>query len=158
MNIHRRFKKTWILIYFSLFIVMHNMVWAAPFGRSTQTRSVINENDQYEHLVGVTAGIGRISAENNKQGASVYANLVMLWFNFSVEYQHFDDRSATNTYTGFGLGRYLQVQYGYGNEGYIVRVRSEFEVIKKFTIFMAKERYPEKPVFDNYSFGIGYNF
>lgn len=148
------------LVLCCLFIVtaIQNTAWAAPFGRSSQTRPFINKNDDYKRLMGLTAGIGRIETENNDQGTSVYANAYMFWFNFSVEYQDFADRTAANTYTGLGLGRYLQIQYGYGDEGYLVRARSEFEIIGKVTLFIARERYRDKPEFDNYSAGIGYNF
>lgn len=149
------------MITFCLFFGMafSNTALAAPFGSSKQARPFINKNDDYKRLMGLTAGVGTIKTENNKEdGSLLYANAFMFWFNFSVEYQDFDGRSATNTYTGLGLGRYLQVQYGYGDEGYIVRVRSEFEIVSRFTVFIARERYRDKPEFDNYSVGIGYNF
>jgi len=138
---------------------MHKPAMAAPFNLQGKPRPLINKNDDYKRLMGLTAGVGAIETEDNKQqGRLVYANAYMFWFNFSIEYQDFDDRSMTNTYTGLGLGRYLQIQYGYGDEGYLMRARSEFEVIGKFTVFIARERYRDKPAFDNYSAGIGYNF
>ncbi len=152
------FTKTVIWIYFLFFITVSNMALAAPYDRSTYPGSAISKSKQYEHLMGMTTGVGYVRTENDQQGNSIYANFTMFWFNFSLEYQHFDDRSTINTYTGLGLGRYLQVQYGYGDEGYIVRMRSELEVVNQFTVFIAKERYPENPAFDSYSFGIGYNF
>lgn len=136
---------------------MHNTASAARFDRAMQPGTFKNKNDDYKRLMGLTAGVGQIKTEN-EQGSLVYANLYMFWFNFSVEYQNFDERSTTNTYTGLGLGRYLQIQYGYGDDGYIMRARSEFEVVGKFTVFFARERYRDKPEFDNYSAGIGYNF
>jgi len=139
-------------------VAVHSIALASPFDRSMQRHTFSNKNDDYKRLMGLTAGIGKIETENNEQGALLYANAFMFWFNFSVEYQDFDTRSMTNTYTGIGLGRYLQIQYGYGDEGYLMRARSEFELIGKVTIFFARERYRDKPEFDNYSAGIGYNF
>lgn len=147
------------LLFFLFFLpALHNSVQAAPFGASGEVRRFINKNDDYKRLMGLTAGIGKITTDEHEQGTSLYLNAYLFWFNFSVEYQDFGQRSATNTYTGLGLGRYLQLQYGYGNEGYLMRARSEFEVIGRFTVFIARERYRDKPLFDNTSIGIGYNF
>lgn len=158
MNVNHPFRKMIIRVCLILLISISANSFAAPFGRSSQVRPLINKNDDYKRLMGLTAGIGKVETENNKQGVSLYANAYMFWFNFSVEYQDFADRSLTNTYTGLGLGRYLQVQYGYGDDGYLVRARSEFEIVGKVTMFIARERYRDKPQFDNYSLGIGYNF
>ena len=158
MNIKHGFKTMTILCSLFLFIASHHNVQAEYLGISLKPRPFISKDDDYKRLMGLTAGLGKIETENNKQGVSLYANAYMFWFNFSLEYQDFDDRSVTNTYTGLGLGRYLQIQYGYGDEGYLVRARSEFEVIGKVTLFIARERYRDKPEFDNYSVGIGYNF
>ena len=130
--------------------------YASPFDNSRP--SFMKKDKDYKRLMGITAGVGKIETEESEQGVSIYGNLFMFWFNLSAEYQSFDNRTATNTYTGVGLGRYFQLQYGYGDEGYIVRARSEFEIVGKFTVFISRERYRDKPVFDNYSAGIGYNF
>lgn len=136
---------------------LFNTLSAEPFGQNRPTFKT--KNDDYKRLMGVTAGVGQLQTDDkHEQATLVYANAYMFWFNISAEYQAYDNHSIANTYTGIGLGRYLQWQYGYGDEGYIIRLRSEFEVIGKFTVFVARERYRDKPVFDNYSAGIGYNF
>ncbi len=127
---------------------------AAPF----KPGPFVNKKEDYQRLLGLTAGVGRINTDEHAQGNSVYLNAYLFWFNLSAEYQDYDDRTITNTYTGIGLGRYLQIQYGYGDEGYLIRARSEFEVVGRFTVFIARERYRDKPLFDNTSVGIGYNF
>ena len=127
---------------------------AAPF----KPGPFVNKNNDYQRLMGLTAGVGKIKTDGHEQGASLYVNAYLFWFNLSAEYQGYDNRTITNTYTGLGLGRYLQIQYGYGDEGYLIRARSEFEVVGKLTVFIARERYRNKPVFDNTSVGIGYNF
>ena len=159
MNIHTRYSKMLVLTSLLTVVAFHNIAQASPFGRNPQVRPLINKNDDYKRLMGLTAGAGKIKTENDlEDGVSLYANAFMFWFNFSIEYQHFDTRTVANTYTGLGMGRYLQIQYGYGDEGYVVRARSEFEVVGRFTVFIARERYRDNPVFDNYSMGIGYNF
>lgn len=130
---------------------------ASPF--RSGVRPFISKDEDYKRLIGLTAGAGKVQTdENTEEGTLVYANAYMFWFNLSFEYQSFNNRTETNTYTGIGLGRYLQWQYGYGDEGYSIRLRSEFEIVGKFTVFIARERYRDKPEFDNYSAGIGYNF
>lgn len=129
---------------------------ASPF--DNPHRKFLKKDEEYKRLMGITAGVGKIETEESEQGVSAYANIFMFWFNLSLEYQSFDNRSATNTYTGVGLGRYFQLQYGYGDEGYMVRFRSEFEIIDRYTVFIARERYRDKPIFDNYSLGVGYRF
>lgn len=158
MSMNHCFTGIMILFYLLMGLAWSNTALASPYGRSTQPRSFMNKNDEYKRLMGLTAGAGKIKTENEKKGVLLYANAYMFWFNFSVEYQSFDERSTTNTYTGLGLGRYLQIQYGYGDDGYLMRARSEFEVVGKLTVFFARERYRDKPEFDNYSLGIGYNF
>lgn len=150
--------KLLLLFCICLLPALQNTAQAAPFGRSSEVRPFISKNDDYKRLMGLTAGIGKLQTDDHEQGISVYANAYMFWFNFAVEYHDFDKYTITNTYTGLGLGRYLQVQYGYGDEGYLIRARSEFEVIGKLTVFIARERYRNKSQFDNTSIGIGYNF
>lgn len=145
-----------MLLYLTCLLGVQQAVQASPF--DGQQRSFMKKDQDYKRLMGITMGIGKIETDESEQGVSAYANLFLLWFNFSAEYQSFDKRTTTNTYTGLGLGRYFQLQYGYGDEGYIVRARSEIEVLGKFTIFVARERYRDKPAYDNYSAGVGYNF
>jgi len=137
--------------------LMHTATAASPY--SSGIRPYINKDDDYKKLMGLTAGIGKVRTdEKDEEGVLAYANAYMFWFNLSYEYQSYDNYSISNTYTGLGLGRYLQWQYGYGDEGYVIRLRSEFEIIGKFTVYIARERYRDHSEFDNYSAGIGYNF
>ena len=159
MHIKHDFTNIIILLGLCLSLAFSNVAWASPFGRSAYKHSFMKKDDDYKRLMGLTAGIGKLKTENNEEdGALLYANAFMFWFNLSFEYQDFGTRSSANTYTGVGLGRYIQLQYGYGDEGYVVRLRSEFEVVNRFTVFIGRERYRDKPEFDNYSAGIGYNF
>ncbi|MDH5446677.1 MAG: hypothetical protein OEY52_14080 [Gammaproteobacteria bacterium] len=123
-----------------------------------QHRSFINKDQDYKRLMGITTGIGQIKTNNEGSGTALYANFFIFWFNLSAEFHEFNDRSTYNTYTGVGLGRYFQFQYGYGDEGYLIRARSEIEIYKKITFYLSRERYREKPYLDNYSAGFGYNF
>ena len=140
----------------SVLFNIHQPAHAAPLDRSE--RSFMKKDRDYKRLTGMTMGIGKVQTEQSEQGSSVNLNLFLLWFNFATEYQHYAARDITNTYTGLGLGPYFQVQYGHGDEGYLVRIRSEFEVIVNMTVFIAAERYREKPEYDNFGAGIGYNF
>lgn len=140
-------------IWLGLWLGLCGSAAAGPFDRL-----IDRQQDEYKRLIGLTAGVGKAEDETRQQANLIYANAYLLWFNFSVEYQDYSSRSVTNTYTGLGLGKYLQLQYGYGSEGYLLRARSEFELIGDMTVFIARERYRDKPGFDNTSVGIGYRF
>lgn len=158
MSMKNKYKSCFIAMLLGLpgILFINEPAEASPFERSH--RSFMKKDQDYKRLMGITAGIGSIETEESEQGASAYFNMFMFWFNFSVEYQSFDSYSNTNTYTGVGMGRYFQLQYGYGDEGYLMRIRSEIEVVGRMTVFVARERYRENPQFDNYSAGIGYRF
>lgn len=145
-----------ITLCLSVFLTQAQQVQASPYNQSQ--RAFMKKDRDYKRLIGLTTGVGKIVTDESEEGVLAYANLFMLWFNFSVEHHSFDTRSINNTYTGVGLGSYIQLQYGYSDNEYLVRLRSEFELIGKMTVFVARERYRNKPELDNYSTGIGYHF
>ena len=146
-----------ITLCLSVFFSHTQQLQASPFNKTD--RSFIKKDREYKRLIGITSGVGKIITDESEQGVSVYANLFMLWFNFSVEHQNYNtSRSVNNTYTGVGLGSYIQLQYGYSQKEYLLRLRSEFDLVGDLTVFVARERYRHKPELDNYSAGIGYHF
>lgn len=96
-----------------------------------------------------------------------------------------DDENAAsgervnNVYAGIGFSRLLQLQYGYGNHGDVVRLRSDFNfrsvasllsdthypkermtLADRITFIFAAERYNDggEEIFDNFTWGIGLLF
>lgn len=97
----------------------------------------------------------------------------------SGRYAHSANRRVNNVYAGVGFSRILQLQYGYGNEKGVFRVRSDINARAiidfltrthtpkrrltlgdRLTFSFAVERYLDgkHDVFDNASWGIGLLF
>lgn len=89
------------------------------------------------------------------------------------------DERVNNVYAGIGFSRLLQLQYGYGNHGNVVRLRSDFNfrsissllsnthypkdrmtLADRITFIFAAERYNDsgEEIFDNFTWGIGLLF
>lgn len=123
----------------------------------SQTRTALADDFDYSDVFGLSTGMG-YSKTDHKSGGLIYLNIFMFVFNFSVDYKDYTDYTITNAYTGVGLGKYLQLQYGSGNEGEVYRARSEFNIYKNFSFMIAYERYRDKHNLDNYSYGLGLTF
>lgn len=89
------------------------------------------------------------------------------------------EERVNNVYAGIGFSRILQLQYGYGNHGDVVRLRSDFNfrsissllsdtyypkermtLADRITFIFAAERYNDsgEEIFDNFTWGIGLLF
>ncbi|MDH5179650.1 MAG: hypothetical protein OEZ39_18895 [Gammaproteobacteria bacterium] len=111
----------------------------------------------YGDVFGVSVGVG-ISQTETRDGKLAWANMYMFLFNLTAEYQDYQDYDITNIYTGFGLGKFLQLQYGDGSKGEAYRARMEFNIYKNLSIMLARERYPNDHSHDNTSIGLGLTF
>lgn len=121
------------------------------------TRIALADELDYSDVFGLSTGIGYTETDHNT-GGLVYINFFLFVFNFSAEYKDYSDYTITNGYSGVGLGKYLQLQYGNGNEGDVYRARSEFNIYKNLSIMVAYERYRDNHALDNYSYGLGLTF
>ena len=162
--------------------------------------SSVQAEDRYSGVTlmrGTVVSVGRVDpTENIGTGFFVDANYTSVALNVGVGTKKFgdspirrdsgdDDLSAAdgervnNAYAGVGFGRIIQVQYGYGSEGDLLRYRSDFNyrsVIDFFTgkrtpkdrltlgdrltFTIAVEQYldDEDEIFDNATWGIGLLF
>lgn len=95
------------------------------------------------------------------------------------DFSEADGERVNNAYFGIGFGRIVQVQYGYGNHGDLVRFRSDFNFRSvmdflsgsktpkdrmtlgdRITFTIAAEQYQDsdEEIFDNATWGIGLLF
>ncbi|MDH5778430.1 MAG: hypothetical protein OEZ33_09475 [Gammaproteobacteria bacterium] len=118
------------------------------------------DKKEYKDVIGMTigAGVTEIKNQSTLTGEFVYINLFYLGANGTLEYKDFGDFTITNSYVGYGLGKYLQLQVGNGSKGYVYRARSEFTLYKKLNLVIYYEHYDDDHKLDNYGYGLGYSF
>lgn len=121
------------------------------------SRNVHADDFDYGDVFGLSTGIGYTETDTNTGGLA-WVNFYMFVFNFSAEYKDYTDYNISNVYTGLGLGKYLQLQYGDGNEGKVYRARTEFNLYQNLSLMIARERYPDNHGLDNTSIGLGLTF
>ena len=166
---------------------------AALLGTST----AIADQERYEgvHLIrGTVLSIGRVDPSASVEtGFFVDANYSSVALNAGIGSKTFGDaRSSTpdaeaervaekrvnNVYAGVGFGRIIQFQGGYGNQGELLRLRSDFNfrsivdfltqestprqrllLADRITFTIAVERYSGKyDAFNNATWGVGLLF
>jgi hypothetical protein len=146
-------------------------------------------------LRGTVVSFGRVDpTENIGTGLFLDANYTSVALNGGVATKRFSrapggggvpeltdayDASFTNAYFGVGFSRFIQFQYGYGTEGGLVRLRSDFNfravadflsntktrkdrmlLADRLTFTVSGERYQksDKDIFNNTTWGIGLLF
>ncbi|MCH8542596.1 MAG: hypothetical protein LAT61_03390 [Alcanivorax sp.] len=131
---------------------------AASLGTSTATA----DQGRYEgvHLIrGTVLSVGRVDPNASVEtGFFVDANYSSVALNAGVGSKSFGDaRSATpdadaervadkrvnNVYAGVGFGRIIQFQGGYGNQGELLRLRSDFN-FRSIVDFLTQESTPRQ--------------
>ena len=164
---------------------------------SLGTSAAIADQGRYEgvHLIrGTVISIGRVDPSASVEtGFFVDANYSSVALNAGIGSKTFGDaRSVTpdadaervaekrvnNVYAGVGFGRIVQFQGGYGNQGELLRLRSDFNfrsivdfltqestprqrllLADRITFTIAVERYSGKDdVFNNATWGVGLLF
>ena len=68
------------------------------------------------------------SSEQYGNGFAVSANAALVLVNGGFEHKSFNEKSINNVYLGLGLGGALQLQFGLGNAGSLVKLRSDLSV------------------------------
>jgi len=119
--------------------------------------AVAADKSDYKDVIGITMGAG-VAEMENVSGEFVYFNLFYLGANASLDYKDFGDFTITNSYVGYGLGKYLQLQIGNGSKGYVYRARSEITLYKKLNLMIFYEHYDDDHKLDSYGYGLGYSF
>lgn len=127
---------------------------------------------------GVVLSLGR--AETNHNGSGVGSgffldgNYTRTFVNGGADYQEYGDVRVLNGYFGLGFSRLIQLQVGYGNNGVVRRIRSDFNLAaitdfltgrtrgryertlgSRFTFTVASETYADQPRLDNFHIGVG---
>ncbi|MCG8392772.1 MAG: hypothetical protein MI745_06785 [Pseudomonadales bacterium] len=160
----------------------------------------VQADDKYsgvDLIRGTVFSVGRVDpTEDIDTGFFVDANYTSVALNGGVSTKKFgesplrvekrdDDLSeaneerVNNVYAGIGFGRIVQIQYGYGNHGDLLRFRSDFNFRSvmdflsgrrtpkdrmtlgdRITFTVAVEQYQdsEEEIFDNATWGIGLLF
>ena len=172
------------------------LLFVMPFSLLSNSASA---NDRYDgvHLIrGTVLSVGRVDPSTDVgTGFFVDANYTSVALNIGVATKKFGDspfrsggptaedervadKRVNNVYAGVGFGRIIQFQGGYGNQGEVLRLRSDFNfrsitdfltqrstpqqrmtLADRITFTLAVERYSGKDdVFDNATWGLGLLF
>lgn len=146
---------------------------------------------------GTVVSVGRVDpTENIDTGFFVDANYTSVALNGGLSHKRFgespvrpsqrskaesdaNEESVTNAFAGIGFGRIVQIQYGYGNHGGVLRFRSDFNFRSvldfltqqrtpkdrmtlgdRITFTVAAEKYQDskEEIFDNATWGVGLLF
>lgn len=129
-------------------------------------------------LSGLVISVGQAHTQQDNSGAGtalyVDANYSRVFTNLGTGFKNFDDAKIATVYAGVGLAGVLQLQYGFGTEGAVRRIRSDFNFTKAVDFFTGKKRnrynqsfgtrltfsfgeetYEDDERFDNFHAGIG---
>ena len=97
------------------------------------------------------------SSEQYGNGFAVSANAALVLVNGGFEHKSFNKKSINNVYLGLGLGGALQLQFGLGNAGSLVKLRSDLSVKQLLKgDFEFPEREQRKTLADRCIFSFSY--
>jgi hypothetical protein len=95
-------------------------------------------------IPGIVFSAGRSDTRRNDTGlGSGYfldANYTRTFVNGGGGYQGYGNIRVLNTYLGVGIGKILQVQAGYGNDGVVQRIRSDTNLTSLYDFFTGTKR------------------
>lgn len=129
-------------------------------------------------LPGIVLSAGRVDSRRDEDGAGtgffLDANYTRTFINAGAAYKQTDKLHTSNVYAGIGVGKILQLQLGFGEQGMVRRARHDFNlttlydffsgqkrspysrtVDNRITFTFAIEEYPDEPALDNASIGFG---
>lgn len=130
-------------------------------------------------IPGVVLSAGRAETTHNGTGVGsgiyVDANYTRTFVNIGTDYQQYGSNvRVLNGFAGVGFSRLIQLQAGYGNDGTVTRLRSDFNFAailaffsgsrrnrydqtlgQRFTFTISTDRYNSQPRLDNFHIGFG---
>lgn len=131
----------------------------------------------FEPWYGYVGTMGYTKSEQYGDGMMASANAVLVFVNGGFEHKSFNQKSINNVYLGLGVGGALQLQFGTGNAGTLIKLRSdvsatqlmkgEFEfpertqrdkLVDRLIFSLSYERYFDDNRSTNFQVGIGLLF
>jgi len=132
-------------------------------------------------IPGVVLSAGRADSTHNGDGVGsgffLDANYTRTFLNVGTDYQQYGDVRVLNGFAGVGFSRIIQLQTGYGNDGVVARLRSDFNLYaimsffngrqtnrynrtlgERFTFTISTDKYASQPRLDNLHLGFGLLF
>lgn len=107
---------------------------------------------------GTVYSIGRADSRgdsSNTLGSGTFfdANYSSIFLNGGIGAKDFSGQQVANVYAGFGLGRFVQLQAGYGTRGSLGRVRTDLNLRELYS-FVTRTKQParEKTLADRVTF------
>lgn len=111
----------------------------------------------FEPWYGYVGTVNYASSEQYGNGFAVSANATLVWVNGGVEHKSFNEKSINNIYLGLGVGGALQLQFGTGNAGSLIKLRSDMSVKQLLKgDFEFPEREQRKTLADRWIFSFSY--
>lgn len=111
----------------------------------------------FEPWYGYVATTSYASSEQYGNGFAVSANAALVLVNGGVEHKSFNEKSINNVYLGLGIGGALQLQFGMGNAGSLIKLRSDLSATQLMTgNFEFPERAQRKTLTDRLIFSFSY--
>lgn len=131
------------------------------------------------HIIpGIVLSLGRTDSTHNGTGvgSGVFAdaNYTRTFLNGGGEYEQYGNVRVANAFLGVGFSRLVQLQTGYGNNGVVQRLRSDFNfssimeffsgtsynrydrtIGQRFTFTVSTETYGRQPRLDCFHLGFG---
>ena len=111
----------------------------------------------FEQWYGYVGTASYASSEQYGNGFAVGANAALVLVNGGFEHKSFNEKSINNFYLGLGVGGALQLQFGMGNAGSLIKLRSDVsakQLMKGY--FEFPERAQRKTLADRLIFSFSY--
>lgn len=111
----------------------------------------------FDPWYGYVGTAGYTSSEQHGNGLAVGANVALVLVNGGFEHKSFNHKAVNNAYLGLGIGGALQLQFGMGNAGSLIKLRSDLsaqQLLRGDFEFPAREQ--RKTLADRLTFSFGY--
>ena len=95
----------------------------------------------FEPWYGYVATASYASSEQYGNGFAVGANAALVLVNGGFEHKSFNEKSISNVYLGLGVGGTLQLQFGMGNAGSLIKLRSDISATQ---LMKGELEFPER--------------
>ena len=111
----------------------------------------------FDPWYGYVGTVSYASSEQYGNGLAVSANAALVLVNGGFEHKSFNEKSINNVYLGLGVGGALQLQFGVGNAGSLIKLRSDLSATQLMTgDFEFPERAQRKTLTDRLIFSFSY--
>ena len=111
----------------------------------------------FDPWYGYVGTVSYASSEQYGNGFAVSANAALVLVNGGFEHKSFNEKSINNVYLGLGVGGALQLQFGVGNAGSLIKLRSDLSARQLMTgDFEFPERAQRKTLTDRLIFSFSY--